>query len=235
MGGCDTRVPAARGAVELLSRLGLWRGLVGVGTGSTVAAFLREAGERLGEAEGLVASSMSTALGLASRGLRVLSPAVVGSLDVYVDGADEVDGEGRLLKGRGAALLGEKILAYASRVNVFIVGEEKLVDALGSRRPLPVEVVPDALASTLERIRSRWPGASPREAGGKDGPVVSDWGGVIVDVPTGPMRDPVEVDSWLRRLPGVVETGLFIGLADYVVVGMRDCSWRVLSFEREVP
>ncbi len=179
-----------------------------------------------------VASSLDTELKLASRGLRVVSPRAVGPIDVYIDGADEVDSSGNLLKGRGGALLGEKNLAYASRINIFIVGEDKLVDRLGSRKPLPVEVVRDYLSITLRAIRSRWGDARARSGSGKDGPVVSDWGGVIVDIPTGPLEDPWEAEAWLKSIPGVVETGLFLGYADYVVVGLESCGWKVARFER---
>jgi len=228
---CDAKLEAARGALELVESLK--PRILGVGTGSTVARFigLLDAGRF----EGVAASSVVSGLELAARGFRVLSPYTVASVDVYVDGADEVDPGGNMVKGRGAALLGEKVLASASRVNIFIVGEDKLVDVLGSRRPVPVEVVRDALSSVLARLRGRWPGAAPRVGAGKDGPVVSDWGGVIVDVPTGPLEDPWEAERFMRSIPGVVETGLFLGVADYVVVGRKSCGWEVLRFERGGP
>jgi len=229
--GCDAKLEAARGALELVRSLE--PRVLGVGTGSTVARFVGLL--EPGWFEGVAASSVVSGLELAARGFRVLSPYTVSGVDVYVDGADEVDPDGNMVKGRGAALLGEKVLASASRVNIFIVGEDKLVDVLGSRRPVPVEVVRDALSAVLARLRERWPGAAPRTGSGKDGPVVSDWGGVIVDVPTGPMRDPWEVEMFLRGVPGVVETGLFLGMADYVVVGRESCGWEVLRPGRRGP
>ncbi|MEB3806110.1 MAG: ribose 5-phosphate isomerase A [Desulfurococcales archaeon] len=205
---------------------------IGIGTGSTVAQLI-EALPSTGINPSVIASSsLASALMLAERGYVPVHPSVAPVLDVYIDGADEVDPKGNLVKGRGAALLGEKILASRSRLNIFIVTREKLVSRLGSRRPIPVEVVKDALTPVVEAIRRRFPDTAPRTGGGKDGPVISDWGGVIVDVHTGPLRDPLEVEGFLCSIPGVVETGLFIGYTDYVVVGRDDCGWEVLRFER---
>jgi len=234
LSGCDAKRESARGAIELLREHAPVR-VLGVGTGSTVARFIELLGAGLlGElgVRMVVPSSLDTALRLARLGVPVAHPAVVDSVDAYVDGADEVAPGGGLLKGRGAALLGEKILAGASNLNIIVVTGEKLVERLGSRRPVPVEVVRDALGAALRMLSSRWPGAAPRPAGGKDGPVVSDWGGVIVDVPTGPLGDPWEAEAWMLRVPGVVETGLFLGYTDYVVVGSGGCGWRVERYER---
>ncbi len=229
---CDPKLEAARGALEIVKSLA--PSTLGVGTGSTVARFIEILASGRVRVDRVVASSIASSIELSSRGVPVHSPISVDKIDVYVDGADEVAPDGSLLKGRGGAMLGEKVLAASSRVNVFIVDESKLVDVLGSRRPVPVEVVPYSLTLVLSRIRSRWPSAAPRPGGGKDGPAVSDWGGVIVDVPVGPMRDPAGVDSWLRSIPGVVVTGIFVGLTDYVVVGKRECGWEVLRFARTV-
>ena len=226
---CDPRVEAARGALELLK--GVSAGLVGLGTGSTVREFISIASGWLSRAS-VVPSSVDTALELESRGLRPLDPRAVGGIDVYVDGADEVDPLGRMVKGGGGALLGEKVMAYSSGFNVFIVGEDKLVEALGSRTPVPVEVSGGFAGLVVSALRSLGFKAEYRVSPGKRGPLVSDWGGVIVDVYTGPMDDPERVDEALRRIPGVVETGIFIGLADAVVVGYRECGWEVLRFER---
>ena len=227
---CDAKRSAAMGALEILENISV--NSLGVGTGSTVARFVKLLGDSSLSPSIVAASSLDTAIKLSSLGLYPVHPASVDRLDAYVDGADEVDPRGTLLKGRGAALLGEKILASASMVNIFIVTEEKLVELLGSRRPVPVEVVRDAVRIVLSIIKSRYPGAKVRLGEGKDGPVVSDWGGIIIDVPTGPMRDPRSVDLWLRSIPGVVETGIFHGLTDYVVIGKRDCTWEVVKYDR---
>ncbi len=235
MSECDAKKAAALGAVELISRLGLdSAGRVGIGTGSTVARFVelivRE--EVFGRDAIFYPSSRDSLLSLGSRGLDVGHPGAVSSLDLYVDGADEVDPQGRLVKGRGAALLGEKMLAFRSRVNIFIVDESKLVSLLGEKKPVPVEVVPDALPYVVDLLKGQGLNPIVRSGSGKDGPVVSDWGGIIVDLWTGPISDPEGLNSSLKAVPGIVETGLFLGMTDFVVVGLGDCNYRVLEFER---
>ena len=230
MGRCSGKDAAAMGALELLSSIDAR--VVGIGTGSTVARFVDEASSWL-RGRVLLSSSRAASLLLSREGLSAVDHVSYrGLVDVYVDGADEVDPEGRLIKGRGGALLGEKILAYWSRLNIIIVDESKLVNVLGERKPVPLEVVPQALSPVLEALSRMGFSATPREGSGKDGPVVSDWGGVIVDVRTGPMRRPEDVDLAIRSIPGVVETGIFAGLTDIVVVGGGDCTWRVMRFKR---
>jgi len=234
LGVCDAKREAARGALELLREHAPVR-VLGVGTGSTVARFIELLGsgglDMLG-VRVLVPSSLDTALKLRGLGVPVALPSVVERVDAYVDGADEAAPDGGLVKGRGAALLGEKIVASASSLNIIVVSPDKLVERLGEKRPVPVEVVRDALLPALARLRERWPGAAPRSGGGKDGPVVSDWGGVIVDVPTGPLGDPWEAEAYMLGVPGVVETGLFLGLTDLLVVGSPGCGWEVRRFAR---
>ncbi len=215
--------------MELLSTLGSPR-VVGFGTGSTVAFFMDLARGYSG-LWFVVASSIDTAIRASRLGFNVVYPPRI-PLDVYVDGVDEVDSSGNMVKGGGGALLGEKILAFNSRVNIFIASEDKLVDVLGSRRPIPLEVVRDYAPLVLGALESMGFKVSFREGSGKRGPVVSDWGGVIVDVYVNGVRDPEALEATLRSIPGVVETGLFIGYADYVVVGLRGCGYRVLKFER---
>ncbi len=231
---CDPRVAASRGALELVEGLGGLSGrIVGLGTGSTLQAFLSEAAKALMSAEGVVASSIETALKARSYGFRVLDPRVYRGVDIYVDGADEVElMYGSMIKGGGGALLGEKVLARSSRLNVFVVGVDKVVEVLGSRRPVPVDVESSFLSMVLGFVEELGWRAELRMAGGKRGPVVSDWGGVIVDVYTGPIKDPGRVERLLESIPGVRASGLFVGLADYVVVGYGDCRWRVYEYRR---
>ena len=230
---CDPKELAARGALELLRGLVGSGALIGVGAGSTVRAFVRVAADQL-RSYRVVSASSSTSAELAAAGVDVVSfPGSRPVIEAYVDGADEVSPSGDMIKGRGGALLGEKVLAYFSRVNIFIVGEDKLVSRLGERGPVPIEVVPEAYPYVMEALRSLGLRASPRQSQGKLGPLVSDWRGFIVDVDTGPMDDPAAVDRLLRGVPGVVETGIFLGYADYVVVGRADgCRHEVYRFRR---
>lgn len=227
---CSPKRAAALGALSLVEELG--PSIVGVGTGSTVAEFIKAAGEVLRGVD-VIASSIDTELRLRGVGIRPISPLSGARPEVYVDGADEVDGEGRMIKGGGGALLGEKILAYNSRVNVFIVDESKLVEVLGSRRPVPVEVVPHALSYVMDSLESMGYRVEARASGGKAGPVVSDWGGVILDIYTGPIPDPSGLDARLKGIPGVVETGIFYGVTDYLVIGMQGCKWRIVRAGRK--
>jgi ribose 5-phosphate isomerase A len=227
---CDPKHEAARGLVEEFHSAIEDAGIIGVGTGSTTSRAIEEL-ERRGLLKGktLVASSLDTALKLKEMGYTVVQPHIVDSIDFYFDGADEVVAETLdLLKGRGAAMLGEKILASMAKVRVYVVDDGKIVGALGSRRPVPIEVVPWALSHVLRVLASYGFSAAPRLGASKDGPVVSDWGGIVVDVNTGPIEDPAGLDARLRSIPGVVVTGIFHGLADAVVVGLRRCGYRVL-------
>ncbi|MCE4601928.1 MAG: ribose-5-phosphate isomerase RpiA [Desulfurococcales archaeon] len=230
MDECSSKRAAALGALELVKRLE--PGVVGVGTGSTVAEFIDIASETLSGSV-VLASSIDTELRLRDAGIRVSSQTGGLKPDVYIDGADEVDPWGRLVKGGGGALLGEKILAYNSRVNIIIVDEGKLVEMLGSRKPVPIEVVPHALGYVIDRLDDWGYNPRPRMSGGKAGPVVSDWGGIIVDLHMGPIEDPEGLDIRLKTVPGIVETGIFHGIVDYLVVGYTECKWRVYQVGRK--
>ena len=213
------KLNAASKALELISNAKV----IGVGTGSTVEKFIQVLSNRKERFEDriFVASSIDTVLKLSEAGFRVVKTMSIKSIDVYVDGADEVDPQLNMIKGGGAALTLEKILAYYSLRRVFIVDYRKLVKELGTNHFIPIEVLPKALGMVMNKLRKlgydvrlRYPSE------GKYGPVVSDVGGVIIDVfPEGGIKNPAEVDSELKSLPGVIETGLFIKLADHVIVG----------------
>lgn len=233
-GRCDAKMEAAKGVLERLWDIISDARVLGIGTGSTVSKFIELAYERGAFAGKIVVpSSIDTALILRRMGVDVSMPHVVDRIEVYIDGADEVDNHGNLVKGGGGALLGEKILARASEVNVIVVDESKLVERLGTTRPVPIEIVPWALAATIRAIETLGYRVELRSSAGKRGPIVSDWGGVIADVYTGPIEDPRELDATLKSIPGVVDTGLFVGLTDYVSVGLHSCGYRVIRYERE--
>lgn len=230
---CDPLAEAARGALEILKSLASKPSIVGVGTGRTVSAFLKLLSESdLARDIAIVPSSLETAMLASSLGLRVVDSRVVDRVDVYIDGADEVAPDGSMLKGGGGALLGEKIIAYNSKLNIFIVSEDKLVERIGSTRPIPVEIEPNYISMIKRSIESIGYRVEVRESQGKRGPVVSDWGGVILDVATGPVSNPLQLDEALKSIPGVIETGVFVGFIDYLVVGLKQCGFKIVSFER---
>ena len=149
-------------------------------------------------------------------GIPLVSLDDVESIDVTVDGADEVDPNLDLIKGLGGALVREKIVASASRRLVIVVGAEKLVSALGEHGVLPVEVVPFGLAWCGRRLAHLGYPATPRQTDGKL--FVTDNGNYILDCKTPVLRNPLEVEQLLRAIPGVVGTGLFLGMAHTVLV-----------------
>ena len=231
---CNPKRAAAQGALKLIQELGAEFESIGIGTGSTVGWFIEESKDLIRRAKVVASSSLDTALKLASTGVESVHSSTITMLDLYVDGADEVASDGSLIKGRGAALLGEKILAYSSKLNIIVVDESKLVKSLGEKKPIPIEVHRDALMTVLKALDSMGLNPKLRTSTGKDGPVISDWGGVIIDLYTGPLTsvDPAKLEAELKLIPGVIEVGIFTGLTDYVIVGTRECKWRVMKFRR---
>ena len=192
--------------------------VIGLGTGRAASKFVRALGAevRTGRVvRGVPTSEVSAALAR-EMGIPLIS-LDEPSIEVTVDGADEVDPALNLIKGYGGALVREKIVAVASRRQIILVGTEKLVPVLGSHGRLPVEVVPFALPLVLRRL-SR-PGCEPvvRKVEGR--PFVTDNGNLIVDCAIAPLENPAAFEDWLRAVPGVVGTGLFLGIADTVLVG----------------
>jgi ribose 5-phosphate isomerase A len=143
-------------------------------------------------------------------------------LDLAIDGADQIDSELNLIKGMGGALTREKVVASAAKQLIIVADATKLVEKLGTNHPIPVEVLPFALPTVMVKMREL--GGKPvlREGKGKVGPVVTDNGNFVVDVDFGPIRAPKELDLQLKVIPGVIETGLFVGIADVVYLGKPD-------------
>ncbi len=195
---------------------------LGLGTGSTVAHFLEHLGERLacGEVSDVVGVPTSVRTEEAARRLRIPLATLeeLGSLDLAVDGADEVDPALDLVKGLGGALLREKMVAQAAARMLVIVDDSKLVGRLGERAPVPVEVVPFGHASHIAWLRDL--GAEPRLRTGFDGaPYRTDNGNLILDCRfDGGIGDPAGLESRLAHRAGVVESGLFLDLAGEAVV-----------------
>lgn len=196
---------------------------LGLGTGSTVRHFLDALAEqirggRLQEIRG-VATSADTAGRAQALGIRLTDLAEAGTLDLAVDGADEVDPALDLIKGLGGALLREKMVVQASRRFVVIVDRAKRVEALGTRAPLPVEVVSFGWEAHLPFFRSLGADPVPRRDG--EGELMhSDNGNPIIDLRfAGGVGDARVLEARLRARAGVVETGFFLGVADRVIVG----------------
>jgi ribose 5-phosphate isomerase A len=188
--------------------------IVGVGTGSTVAYFIDGLAGMKHRIAGAVSSSEQSSAQLRKHGIDVLELNNTGPLPLYVDGADECDGHKRLIKGGGAALTREKIIAEASKLFVCIVDPSKQVGILG-RFPLPVEVVPMA-RSLVGREIVRLTGGQPVW---RDG-VVTDNGNWIIDIHGLAITDPVGMERDLNQVPGVVSVGLFARRpADVLIVG----------------
>jgi ribose 5-phosphate isomerase A len=190
--------------------------LLGVGTGSTVNAFIDElaaSGKRL---EAAVSSSEATTERLEKIGVRVMDLNHTGDLELYIDGADEVDAHRRLIKGGGGALTREKIIAAASHRFVCIVDESKCVKILGEF-PLPVEVIPMARAYVSRQLTRLGGQPKLRED------FVTDNGNLILDVRNLDLVDPVKVETAINQLPGVVTCGLFAQRrADVVLVATEN-------------
>jgi ribose 5-phosphate isomerase A len=191
--------------------------VVGLGSGSTSRLFVEELGARVRAGLKLlgVPTSESTRTLALEVGITLLADEGPWDIDVNVDGADEVSAALDLIKGGGAAHTREKIVNFAARRNVIIVDESKMSTKLGEKWPIPLEVLPFANGTTrahLERI-----GAPVLRV--RDGrPVMTDAGNLIFDLKTGPIDDPRALDRTIRDLPGVVETGLFVGRTDVLLV-----------------
>jgi ribose 5-phosphate isomerase A len=205
---------AAAAALELLPE----HGVIGLGSGATADLFIEALAElvRAGRRFIGVPTSEASRRKASACGIELLSDDGPWAVDVCVDGADEVSPELDLIKGGGGCHTREKIVNHAAAVNVIVVEETKLVRRLGERWAVPVEIVPFGYRSTL-RLLERWGSARIRM---RDGAFfLTDSGNFICDVRVAPIADPAGLDRELASLPGVVETGLFCGRADVVVVG----------------
>jgi len=212
------RLDAARRAVDFV-HAGM---VVGLGTGAAASAAVREIGRRLaaGELSGILGIPTSNATSDLAReaGIPLTDLSANPRIDLTIDGADEVSPAGDLIKGLGGALLREKLVAVNSRRFIIVVDPSKLVQRLGERVPLPVEVVPFGWNTHLALLCEL--GAEPALRPGQTGPFATDDGHYIIDARfPGGIDDPRGLADALARRPGVVETGLFLGMAPEVVVG----------------
>ena len=197
--------------------------IIGLGTGSTTAYFIQMLGKKLMTEEledvyGIPTSHQSRLLALES-GIPVVTLDEVDAIDIAVDGADEVDPHLNLIKGRGAALTMEKIIEYRAGTFIVLVDESKLVEYLGQKMPVPIEVIPAAWRAIKEELEVFNATAELRMGVKKDGPVITDNGNFILDAKFIKIEDPLDMEIELNNIPGVVENGIF---ADIVLVGTKE-------------
>ena len=191
--------------------------IVGVGSGSTVNCFIEALGTLKDQIKGTVAASKNSEALLREQGIEVFSTNDVSSLDIYVDGADEINPQKMMIKGGGAALTREKIVAALAKNFICIVDSSKQVDVLGSTFPLPIEVIPMARSQVARQLVTL--GGAPEYREG----VVTDNGNIILDVHNFAIMNPVEMEKELNNIAGVVTNGVFaLRPANTVIVGTPD-------------
>ncbi len=214
--------------------------VLGLGSGSTAEIFLDRLGDKV--AGGLkvqgVPTSQRTAQVARENGIPLLDPDRVERIDLTIDGADEVDQAFHLIKGGGACLLREKIIAQASEKMVVIVDDRKMVDTLGAFQ-LPVEVDPFCLGVTAAQVYDALLASgcedgvtTLRQTRDGDGPLVTDGGHYLLDCQCRTIPDPAATQAALAAIPGVMESGLFVDLADVIIIGEVDHA-RVLEIKRD--
>ncbi|BAU14945.1 ribose 5-phosphate isomerase [Leptolyngbya sp. NIES-3755] len=197
--------------------------IVGLGTGSTTAYAIQAIGERLqsGDLQNIkgVPTSFQAIVLARQFGIPLTTLDEIEKIDVAIDGADEVDPQKNLIKGGGAAHTQEKIVDSLADQFIVVVDSGKLVDRLGSTFLLPVEVIPMAVTPVMKAIEKL--GGKPQLRMGvkKAGPVVTDQGNLVIDVKFDQIDNPGELEKTLNNLPGVLENGLFVGVADVIMVG----------------
>jgi ribose 5-phosphate isomerase A len=203
---------------------------LGLGTGRAAEAFIRALGERVAGGLRVRCVTTSTRSEKLAESLAIERATIdeLPELDVAFDGADEFTASLELTKGLGGALLRERVVAAAAARFVVLVTPEKRVDKLGTRAPIPVEVVPFAIAPVSRGLRAL--GAEPvLRRSPEGGDYRTDNGNAIIDARVSPLDDPRRTHDAIRALPGVVDTGLFLGMADLVLVGGE----RVERYERQ--
>lgn len=197
--------------------------IVGLGTGSTTAYAIQYIGERLQSGElkdikGIPTSFQATVLAK-QYGIPLTTLDEVDHIDIAIDGADEVDPNKNLIKGGGAAHTREKIVDSLAEVFIVVVDNSKLVDRLGSTFLLPVEVIPMAMTPVMKALEKLGGKPTLRMGVKKAGPVVTDEGNLVIDVKFDAIENPVELEKEINNIPGVLDNGLFVGVADIILVG----------------
>ena len=197
--------------------------IVGLGTGSTTAYAIEYIGDRLasGEISNIVGIPTSFQAEVLAKkyGIPLTSLDAIDHIDIAIDGADEVDPQKNLIKGGGAAHTREKVVDSLAEQFVVVVDSGKLTDKLGSTFLLPVEVIPMAMTPVMNSLEKLGGKPELRMGVKKAGPVVTDQGNLVIDVKFASIDDPAELEKTINNLPGVLENGLFVGVADIILIG----------------
>lgn len=199
--------------------------VIGLGSGTTAAYAVREIGKRVREGKlkvlGVPSSHQAYLLAV-ENGIRMTTLDENPQLDLTIDGVDQIDNKLHMIKGLGGALTREKIVASVSRRNIRIADETKLTERIGTKHAVPVEILPFAFTVVKSEVIKLDGKPVLREGNGKIGPAITDNGNFILDVYFGPIENPKKLDVKLKSIPGVIETGLFVGMVDIVYIGTRD-------------
>ena len=229
----EQKVLAARTAIDtLISNGKIFSGMkIGLGTGSTAMPAVQRLYERIADGTlkdvKAVVTSFQTSLACEELGspFYSLNDKVIGAhLDLTIDGADEIDVNNNLIKGGGAALLREKIVAYNSDNYAIVADESKSVKDLGTKFPLPVEIIPDARVSVIRELKKTGASCVLREGVKKAGPVITDNGNMILDIRWEKAVDSAEMEAKIDSITGVVECGFFTKLKPTAFIAKADGS-----------
>ena len=229
----EAKLAAATKAIETFLQDGM---TIGLGSGTTSRFFVRILGDRVKSGLRVIGVPSSKSTGQLARevGVPLADLNDVEQLDLTIDGADEIDPKGRMIKGGGANLLWEKIVASASRKMVAIVDESKRVQRLG-RFPLPVEIIPFSWRSTERQLQNLFKKAGYDDVridvrGSREKPLITDSGHYLLDCHLQEIADPEFLADHLNQIPGVVEHGLFLGIATDAAIGKPDGSAETVTF-----
>jgi ribose 5-phosphate isomerase A len=207
--------------------------ILGLGSGSTAAFAIKEIGRRI-KKENLrilgVPTSRQAFLSAVECGIPLTTLDEHPQLDLDIDGADQIDRKLNLIKGMGGALTREKVVATVAKNLIIVADETKLTNKLGENHCLPIEVLPFALPVVSSRIRAISGNPVLREKKDKSEPYVTDNGNFILDAHFGTINDPTKLDTELKTFPGVIETGLFIGMAKLAYIG-AETTLRIMQEE----
>jgi ribose 5-phosphate isomerase A len=197
--------------------------IVGLGTGSTTAYAIQYLGDRIKSGEltdikGIPTSFQASVLAK-QYGIPLTTLDEVDRIHIAIDGADEVDPQKNLIKGGGAAHTREKVVDSLAELFIVVVDQSKIVTALGSTFPVPVEVLPMAIAPVTRALEKLGGKPELRMGVKKDGPVITDQGNMVLDVTFASIPNPAELEKILNNIPGVLENGIFVGVTDIVLIG----------------